>query len=325
MSRNPPYRPGPGTGEQTSQPSALARLQQVLVLSAIAVTAIWVIVLWPGHPRWALMGPVFLVGGHAAVLALEFAVAAIVNRRDLAPRASMGQSMRAWWQETRVAPAVFAWRQPFLWRRCPDSDADASTDVTPLVLVHGFVCNRGLWIPWMTQLRTSGIPYVSVNLEPVFGSIDDYVRVIEQAVERAERLWGKSPLLVGHSMGGLAIRAWLAGQQANPARIAGVVTIGTPHRGTWLARFSHVANGRQMQIGGAWLAALEQRERARSTDPYANFLCWYSNTDNIVFPASTATLPGADNRLLPGAAHVAMTFEPAVFESVKRMALGGKA
>ena len=36
----------------------------------------------------------------------------------------------------------------------------------------------------------------------------------------------------------------------------------------------------------------------------------------MVFPASTATLAGADNRHLPGVAHVDMVFEPAVLALV---------
>ena len=45
---------------------------------------------------------------------------------------------------------------------------------------------------------------------------------------------------------------------------------------------------------------------------HGRFTCWYSNTDNIVFPTSTAALPGADNRLVRGAAHVQMAFLPEV-------------
>ena len=90
-------------------------------------------------------------------------------------------------------------------------------------------------------------------------------------------------------------------------RVCGVVTIGTPHHGTWLAHFSHVTNGRQMQIGGDWLRTLEAREAGQARPP---FVCWYSNADNIVFPATTATLPGADNRHLPGVPHVPWPFTP---------------
>jgi hypothetical protein len=36
----------------------------------------------------------------------------------------------------------------------------------------------------------------------------------------------------------------------------------------------------------------------------------------VVIPASTATLPGADNRLVRGAAHVELAFEPRVIAHV---------
>jgi triacylglycerol esterase/lipase EstA (alpha/beta hydrolase family) len=116
------------------------------------------------------------------------------------------------------------------------------------------------------------------------------------------------PLLVCHSMGGLAARAWLRASSGY-ARVHHVVTIGTPHHGTWLARFSRVANGRQMRIGCDW-----QRQLERDLPPQqrALFTCWYSNCDNIVFPASTATLPGAENRLLRGVAHVRLALHAGV-------------
>ena len=43
-----------------------------------------------------------------------------------------------------------------------------------------------------------------------------------------------------------------------------------------------------------------------------------SPADNIVFPATTATLDGADNRHLPGAAHLQMVFEAPVLAEVLR-------
>jgi triacylglycerol esterase/lipase EstA (alpha/beta hydrolase family) len=92
-------------------------------------------------------------------------------------------------------------------------------------------------------------------------------------------------------------------------RIHHVVTLGTPHRGTWLARFSRVANGRQMKLTGQWHQELDA---GMPSHRHSLFTCWYSNCDNIVFPSSTATLPGADNRLLLGAAHVQLAFLPQV-------------
>lgn len=64
-----------------------------------------------------------------------------------------------------------------------------------------------------------------------------------------------------------------------------------------------------MQLDSAWLQAL-----AAQSDPswHARFTCWWSDCDNIVFPAPTAALPGADNRFCGGAAHVALAFDARV-------------
>ena len=122
------------------------------------------------------------------------------------------------------------------------------------------------------------------------------------------------PLLVGHSMGGLALRAWLR-RHAGHARVHGAITVGTPHRGTWLGRFAFSVNGVQMRIDSAWLGALTAVE---AQGPFPRFTCFYSHCDNIVFPASMATLPGADNRHLRGQAHVHMLQHPDVLDEVLR-------
>ncbi|QHE77924.1 esterase/lipase family protein [Hydrogenophaga sp. PBL-H3] len=294
-------------------PSTLARLQQAIVLGALAAASLWLWAMGPRSAVWAVAGVVFVFLGYAAVLAIEMVAAAVVNRGDASTRAQVSQWIAAWWQEVRVAPQVFGWRQPFCWRHMPDTVAASDTSRPAVVLIHGFVCNRGFWLPWMRRLRELQVPYVSVNLEPIFGSIDEYVPLVDAAVNRATALTGRAPTLICHSMGGLAARAWLASAADASARIDKVITIGSPHRGTWLARFSHLNNGRQMRHDGDWQQALLARELL--LHPQRNtgrFVCWYSNTDNIVFPASTATLPGADNRLVPGAAHVALAFHPRV-------------
>jgi triacylglycerol esterase/lipase EstA (alpha/beta hydrolase family) len=171
-----------------------------------------------------------------------------------------------------------------------------------VVLVHGYCCNRGLWNPWLEQLRARAVPAVAVDLEPVFGSIDDYAPIVEAAVRTIEQSTGRPPVLVGHSMGGLAIRAWL--RQAGPGaidRVHHIVTIGSPHHGTWLGRAGHTTNARQMRLRSPWLQALVDAE---SPGQRHRFTCFWSHCDNIVFPASSATLPGADNRHLEAVAHV---------------------
>jgi triacylglycerol esterase/lipase EstA (alpha/beta hydrolase family) len=162
------------------------------------------------------------------------------------------------------------------------------------------------------RLRAQGTPFIAVNLEPVFGSIDDYVPAIDAAVRRVTEATGMPPLVVCHSMGGLAVRAWLRACQAD-ARVFHVVTLGSPHHGTWLARFSFVANASQMRTDSRWLARLRQDEPPQRA---ALFTCYHSACDNIVFPASSAVLPGARRVLLRGVAHVDMAFVPSVRRDV---------
>ncbi|MCJ0761702.1 esterase/lipase family protein [Variovorax terrae] len=287
----------------------LARLQQAITLSLLAAAVVWLWAWWPHSPALAWAGFAAMVLGYSAFLAIEFIALRFISRVDPAPRPGWGALFRAWLGETLVAPRVFCWRQPFRANAIPDGlPSGVVSGQRGVVLIHGFFCNRGFWAPWLQRLRDSGHAFVAVNLEPVFGSIEDYVPVIEAAVRRVSLATGLPPVLVCHSMGGLAARAWLRTMAADD-RVHHVITIGTPHRGTWLGRFSTMPNGRQMRLRSDWLRQLGQDEPAHR---HALFTCWYSNCDNIVFPASTATLPGADNRLVEGVAHVDLAFRPDV-------------
>lgn len=247
---------------------------------------------------------------YSAVLAAEFLLLRLLGAHQPSEAPSLFELARAWWGETLVAPRVFCWRQPFRSEAVPDHlPANGRRGV---VFVHGFVCNRGFWTPWLRRLQAEDRAFIAVNLEPVFGPIERYQADIDGAVRRLAAATGLPPVLVCHSMGGLAARAWLATPGAH-ARVHRIYTIGTPHGGTWLGRFSRAANGRQMRLQCQWLQALGDGEPAELRK---RFVCWYSNCDNIVFPVATATLPGADNRLLRGSAHVQLAFEPQLIDSV---------
>jgi pimeloyl-ACP methyl ester carboxylesterase len=295
----------------------LARLQQLITLALLTAASAWLLFFWSTSVWLAVSGGLLLLLGYSGFLALEFFLLRFVNQRDPAPRPSWRQLALAWLGETLVAPRVFCWRQPFRSQAYPDDAAlrSAVPGRRGVVFIHGFFCNRGFWAPWLEKLQGSGHPYVAVNLEPVFSSIDDYVPLIDAAVSRVTQATGRPPLLVCHSMGGLAARAWLKATKSE-SRVHHVVTLGTPHRGTWLARFSRGANGRQMQLTGGWHQALDQDMPAHR---HSLFTCWYSNCDNIVFPTSTATLPAADNRLVQGVAHVQLAFLAEVMQATLAM------
>ncbi len=302
----------------------LARLQACLVFAALLAALAWSAWAWQrGLPPWAgLAGLLLALAPHAPVLALEFLLLALLGRDQQAPRASAAVLLRAWAGEVLTGLQVFGWRQPFGAGR--QADVPGRPGRNGVLLVHGLVCNRGLWSPWLVQLRRAGVPCIALSLEPVFGRIETWLPAIEAAVLRLQRETGRPPLLVGHSMGGLAVRAWLAAQPDAAAaddRVLGVICVGTPHQGTWPARWGLSANTRQMRLGSPWLAALAASETAARR---ARFTCFYGHADNVVFPAGSATLAGADNRHLAGVAHVRMLFDPQVLAEVLRRVAAGR-
>jgi len=295
----------------------IARLQRAIGLTLALVSIVWLMV-WAsrGAWGWAIAGFSLMVLLQPVVLAVEFAVLPLLNRHDPSPNVGPLPLVKAWWKEAVTAQAVFLGRQPWRESAQPDIWPPTEQSAVPLVLVHGFFCNRALWNPWLARLRAAGVPTLAINLEPVFGSIDEYALLIEAAVANAERAWGQPPVLVGHSMGGLAIRAWRrAGGSACDRRVARVITVGTPHHGTLMAFLSAARNASEMRRGSRWLEQLAQSEDA---DWRARFTCFYSHCDNIAVPASTGAWRGADNRHLPGWPHLAMALAPPVWREVLR-------
>jgi triacylglycerol lipase len=298
----------------------VARAQRLTVLMLLALSLLW-LGMQSTQGRWllGLVGALLLVNLQALILAVECLVLLpIVNRNDTAAaRPSLGQLLRAWWREALTAHAVFSWHQPFRSRRHPDTiDAPDARGRRAVVLVHGYLCNRGLWNRWVPRLHAARVPYIAITMEPPFASIDGYAAAIDAAIVRATAATGLPPLLVGHSMGGVAIRAWwrAMGAQADQ-RVHWAITIGSPHQGTFTARLARGLNARQMRLRGDWLSELA---RAEGDSRNRRFTCFFSHCDNIVMPASAAMLPGADNRHVAGEPHVALAFAPEVIDEVLR-------
>lgn len=286
--------------------------QRWLVAAHALLLALWLALLWRTSPALALAGLVLVPLASRLLMLPQFLLMAAVRERAGEPRLPAAVLLRAWWAEARWAARVFGWWQPFRHRALPDWLPPASAGAPAargVVLVHGYLCNRGFWRPWQRLLRARGHAHVALTLEPAFGSIDDYVAAIDTAVRQVEQATGRPPLLVGHSMGGLAIRAWLRATPGAAARVHRVATLGTPHQGTWAAAHARTTNGRQMVLHGPWVEALAAAEPPGLR---ALFVCWHSEADNVVYPQAAVALAGAQHRAVPGAGHVELAFHPQV-------------
>ncbi len=290
-----------------------------LLLGLAAVTAVavmllarWLHVAHDWHPMIALLAagamPVVV---DAAILGQQFVLAGWLRRRvrpDL--RFGIGATLRAWGGEIAASMRTFFYAQiRHAARPLPSGDDPARM---PVLLVHGYFCNHGIWYAFARWLAARGHAVEAVDLEPVFGALDGSVEIVANGVERLRSRTGAARVaVVAHSMGGLAARAYLAarGHEA----VAAVVTLGTPHRGTWLARFSRAANVVQMRLDCEWLRALAGGETPTTR---ALFTVVISHHDNIVVPAAIQTLEGARTVELVGRGHVELAYDRDVWAHV---------
>lgn len=230
--------------------------------------------------------------GYPLLLLPVFAALRWVNRRHGNP--GWAQLLRAWVLEVWASERSFGWRQP--WRTQAEPDHLPAGAEAAVLLVHGFSCNRAFWNPWMARLRRQGgVAFIAPSLEPPFGSIDAYADAIDADVQRLRALTGRMPLIVAHSMGGLAVRAWW--RRHGGAQVPRVITLGTPHAGTLMAAFSPAVNARQMRRHSGWTQALPLLPRLD---------CIWTPCDPLVMPATTAVQPGAAAHRVDAVGHVGL-------------------
>src|SRR5688572_25027904 len=98
--------------------------------------------------------------------------------------------------------------------------APAPAERVPVVIVHGYLSNRGYFRPMVRWLEARGVAPIFVpNYRSVFASIESGVAELHTEVERIAAASGQPRVaLVCHSMGGLIARRYL--QDHGEARVA---------------------------------------------------------------------------------------------------------
>lgn len=214
--------------------------------------------------------------------------------------------------------------QPFVGLVMPDEPAgDRARAVPPILLVHGYFSNRGMWLRFRQRLLAQTATALSrenlgmiytITLEPPFGAIEVFAEQLHARIEAICAETSQPQLIViAHSMGGLVTRAYMVGH--GPQRIAQFVTLGTPHHGTrtaWLGLGTCVT---QMRWLGPWIAALAEQERvaANAKPPTVSI---YSTNDDIVYPPESSQLAWADNMPVCGVGHVGLLFSAGIVAQV---------
>jgi triacylglycerol lipase len=126
----------------------------------------------------------------------------------------------------------------------------------PVLLIHGIDDTVALFEPMTKFLQTNGLCVHSLNLVPNNGDagLDQLAQQLACYVQ-TNFAAAQGFDLVGFSMGGIVSRYYVQ-RLGGIARVQRLITIGSPHNGTWTAYLRWNPGARQMRPGSEFLRDL---------------------------------------------------------------------
>ncbi|MEU3611041.1 alpha/beta fold hydrolase [Streptomyces sp. NPDC006872] len=190
----------------------------------------------------------------------------------------------------------------------------------PVVLLHGFIDNRSVFVLLRRSLAQHGRHRVeSLNYSPLTCDIRTAAELLGRHIEEiCERTGSPQVDVVGHSLGGLIARYYVQ-RLGGDIRVRTLVTLGTPHSGT---RVAPLANAhpivRQMRPGSQVIEELSRPAPGCRT----HFVSFWSDLDHLMDPLETACVDHPDllaqNVRVTGIGHLALPVHPAVATGIRQ-------
>ncbi|MET9734723.1 alpha/beta fold hydrolase [Streptomyces sp. NPDC006458] len=191
---------------------------------------------------------------------------------------------------------------------------------TPVVLLHGFMDNRSVFLLLRRSLAQHGHPRIeSLNYSPLTCDIRAAAELLGRHIEEiCERTGSGRVDIVGHSLGGLIAR-YYAQRLGGDLRVRTLVTLGTPHSGTRVAPLADAHPiVRQMRPGSQVIEELSRPAPGCRT----RFVSFWSDLDHVMDPLEAARIDHPDllahNVQVTGIGHLALPVHPAVAEGIRR-------
>jgi hypothetical protein len=191
--------------------------------------------------------------------------------------------------DTSEGPGYGVAQLPPMQRGLVVGDVEAAG--TPILLIHGMIDNRSIFTLLRRGLRRRGFGRViSVNYTPLTTDVRVAAAWLAEEVEALVAETGYEKVhVIGHSLGGLIARYYIT-RLGGDVRVDTLVTLGTPHGGTYNAYAlpSHLC--RQLRPGSELMSELSAPVPGCKT----RFVAYWSDLDQMVFPQRNAKLNHAD-------------------------------
>lgn len=178
---------------------------------------------------------------------------------------------------------------------------------TPILLVHGLIDNRSIFALLRRGLTRRGFNSVySMNYSPFTADVRTAAAQLGEEIEAIVRETGYEKIhIVGHSLGGLIARYYVT-RLGGDARVHTLVTLGTPHRGTYSAYALPSRILTQLRPDSGLLRELDEPAPGCTT----RFISYWSDTDLVIVPQAHGALRHPDlsvrNIRLHGVGHISI-------------------
>ena len=199
----------------------------------------------------------------------------------------------------------FGWPQPKL----PTSESNARP---PIILLHGLFQNRSCLFWLQYRLRAAGYQQVICISTPPWRDMETLTESLTKIVDELRiKLKVEKVILIGHSMGGIIARNYVQ-NRGGAAHVQGMVTLGSPHHGSKLAPFALSPMGKTLLPGSKFMRQFNSVAWPNETQAVSI----YTRYDNIVLPAESGKMNGAQSVELDGMGHTSLLFHPRSLQAV---------
>jgi triacylglycerol esterase/lipase EstA (alpha/beta hydrolase family) len=190
----------------------------------------------------------------------------------------------------------------------------------PLLFVHGLGGGPGNLYPMRAFFRLKGRSRSYAVAFPdglsLEGQAAHLTRCIAEVIA-VNRLPDDATVdVVGHSMGGVVARIALL-DPITARRVSTLVTLGTPHGGTSMARFLRTPLTLALRPDSPELERLRAQLPWRSGDGVPRLVCFWSPDDLLLHPPSAARVEGALNIEMPGFTHNTWLLKPRAWRPIQ--------
>lgn len=196
---------------------------------------------------------------------------------------------------------------------------ETRSQVYPVLLVPGYAEPSWYFMYGIyRELKQQGWAVEGINLFPNFAPAEEQARKVKAKVEEMLQRYGTDKIeLVVHSFGGLISRYYIQ-EMGGQTQVRNLVTIATPHHGTYTAYLGPGESAVQLRPGSDFIEKLNANGYIY---PPVRYTAIWSNTDEIVIPPRHAIMPGATVHAVPWTGHLTIMFSERTYGFIREALL----